>query len=85
MIAVSALHSTAMFVDKTGTVLDDNDFYPWGGVVPGVGTTTSNNRYKFTGKERDTESGLDNFTARFDSSTLGRFMSPDQLGAAQHG
>src|SRR5258708_40064872 len=32
------LHSTAMFVDKSGTVLDDNDFYPWGGVVPGVGT-----------------------------------------------
>jgi len=33
--------------------------------------------YKFTGKERDAESGLDNFGARFDSSALGRFMSPD--------
>jgi hypothetical protein len=32
--------------------------------------------YKFTAKERDSESGLDNFGARFDSSTLGRFMSP---------
>jgi len=31
----------------------------------------------FTGKERDAESGLDNFGARFDSSSLGRFMSPD--------
>ena len=40
------LHSTGMFVDKAGTVAaiqDDNDFYPWGGVVPGVGKTTSNN------------------------------------------
>jgi RHS repeat-associated protein len=40
-------------------------------------TAGGNNRYKFTGKERDSESGLDNFGARYDSSTLGRFMSPD--------
>jgi RHS repeat-associated protein len=33
----------------------------------------------FTGKERDTESGLDNFGARYDSSSMGRFMSPDPL------
>src|SRR5216117_943175 len=32
---------------------------------------------KFTGKERDSESGLDNFGARYDSSSMGRFMSPD--------
>src|SRR5271169_2404177 len=31
-----------------------------------------------TGKERDSESGLDNFGARFDSSSFGRFMSPDR-------
>jgi len=39
--------------------------------------------YKFTGKERDSESGLDNFGARFDSSSMGRFMSPDS-GVDQH-
>jgi RHS repeat-associated protein len=33
--------------------------------------------YKFTGKERDSESGLDNFGARYNSSSMGRFMSPD--------
>ncbi len=33
-----------------------------------------------TGKERDSESGLDNFGARYDSSSMGRFMSPDPLG-----
>ncbi|MHB8753517.1 MAG: RHS repeat-associated core domain-containing protein [Candidatus Acidiferrales bacterium] len=33
--------------------------------------------HKFTGKERDSESGLDNFGARYHSSQLGRFMSPD--------
>jgi hypothetical protein len=30
--------------------------------------------YKFAGKERDSESGLDNFGARYDASSLGRFM-----------
>jgi RHS repeat-associated protein len=35
---------------------------------------------KFTGKERDSESGLDNFGARYNSSAMGRFMSPDPLG-----
>ena len=35
------------------------------------------NNYKFNGKERDTESGLDNFGARYDASSLGRFMTPD--------
>jgi RHS repeat-associated protein len=30
-----------------------------------------------TGKERDTETGLDNFGARYDSSQYGRFMTPD--------
>jgi len=40
-------------------------------------------RYKFTGKERDSESGLDNFGARYDSSSMGRFMSPDS-GVDQH-
>jgi RHS repeat-associated protein len=36
--------------------------------------------YKFTGKERDSESGLDNFGARYDSSQYGRFMTPDPSG-----
>lgn len=76
------LHSTAMFVDKAGTtaaILDDNDMYPWGGVVPGVGKTTSNNTIKFTGQYRDADTGanLDYFGARYYSNTVGRFMSPD--------
>lgn len=34
----------------------------------------------FTGKERDTESGLDYFGARYYGSNMGRFMSPDPSG-----
>ena len=31
----------------------------------------------FTGKERDSESGLDYFGARYYASSMGRWMSPD--------
>ena len=35
--------------------------------------------YRFTGKERDAESGLDYFGARYYGSSMGRFMSPDPV------
>jgi RHS repeat-associated protein len=41
-------------------------------------SVASLNRYKFTGKERDNESGLDYFGRRHYGSTLGRFMQPDE-------
>jgi len=40
-------------------------------------TGSDSNRYKFTGKERDTESGLDDFEARYYTSSMGRFLTPD--------
>jgi RHS repeat-associated protein len=41
--------------------------------------------YKFTGKERDAESGNDYFGARYYASSMGRFMWPDPSGLhAQH-
>jgi len=36
-------------------------------------------RSRCTGKERDSESGLDYFGARYDASSMGRFMTPDPL------
>jgi RHS repeat-associated protein len=49
-------------------------------IVPGPVTADgTNNRYKFTGKERDSESGLDYFGARYYGSSMGRFMSPDPI------
>ena len=37
----------------------------------------AHSRPRTSGKERDSESGLDNFGARYDSSQYGRFMTPD--------
>lgn len=36
--------------------------------------------YRFTGKERDQESGNDYFGARYYGSSMGRFLSPDPSG-----
>jgi RHS repeat-associated protein len=72
------LGSSRVVTNSSGSILDDSDFYPFGGERPI--TSSSGNSYKFTGKERDAESGLDNFGARYNSSNLGRFMSPDPEG-----
>src|SRR5262249_35590056 len=76
------LGTTRIVANSSGAVLDDSDFYPFGGER--VIASSSGNNYKFTGKERDGESGLDNFGARYNSSPLGRFMSPDAVFADQH-
>ena len=49
--------------------------YPFGDGLSCTGTDAT--EHHFTGKERDTESGLDYFGARYLSSNLGRFMTPD--------
>jgi RHS repeat-associated protein len=55
----------------------DIDYYPYGGVEDDYCITPVPQNYKFTGKERDNESGLDDFDARYYASTMGRFMTPD--------
>src|SRR6266853_3941780 len=63
---------------STANVCYDADFFPLGQERTPILNSCAQN-YKFSGKERDTESGLDNFEARYDSSTMGRFMSVDPL------
>jgi len=67
------LGSTRVVTNLSGGVFDSLDYLPFGEQIAGDTGTT----HKFTGKERDAESGLDEFGARYDSSTLGRFMTPD--------
>ncbi len=72
------LGSASVVTNATGTIVEESDYYPFGGEL--VITNTDPNQYKFTGKERDTESGLDYFGARYYGSSLGRFTSPDPVG-----
>jgi RHS repeat-associated protein len=54
---------------------------PFGdGLTP---STLGSTEQHYTGKERDAESGLDYFGARYYASTMGRFMSPDWAAKAE--
>ena len=76
--AEDMLGTTRVMLSSTGTVGYDADFYPFGGErTPYTNTILQN--YKFTSKERDSETGLDNFGARYNTSAMGRFMSPDPI------
>jgi len=67
--------STALVTDYLGNPLSESLFFPYGGEQAILSNDT--NTYKFTGKQRDPETGLDDFGARYYASNLGRFMSPD--------
>jgi RHS repeat-associated protein len=69
------LKTTNIVTDAQGNIKTESDFYPWGGELQFL--ANDSNHYKFTGKERDSESGLDYFGARYYSNGLGRFITPD--------
>jgi RHS repeat-associated protein len=69
------LGSHEIIVNASGGIVKEGDYLPYGFEVSVSGTDP--NHYKFTGKERDSESGLDMFGARYYGSSLGRFMTPD--------
>jgi RHS repeat-associated protein len=69
------LKTASVITDSLGNIKSESDFYPWGGELQFV--NNDSNRYKFTGKERDTETGLDYFGARYYSNGLGRWISAD--------
>jgi RHS repeat-associated protein len=73
--AEDLLGSSRVITTATGSVCYEADFLPFGGEH--VITNTCPQNYKFTGKERDTETGNDDFGARYYSSSLGRWLSPD--------
>ena len=72
--------SADVVTNATGAMPPEQDIesHPYG--EQQVYTDTLGQEYRFTGKERDAESGLDYFTARYFGSSLGRFMSPDPMG-----
>jgi len=70
------LGSTDLITGTDGGINKTSAYYPYGGEISVTGPTYANN-YKFTGKERDAESGLDYFGARHYASPVGRWMVPD--------
>jgi len=69
------LGSTRIITRPDGGKYYDADYYPFGGERVYLNACPDN--YKFTGKERDPESALDYFGARYYSNPIGRFLSCD--------
>src|SRR5205823_8742492 len=74
------LKTASVITDSVGTIKAESDYYPWGGELQFV--NNDSNHYKFTSKERDSESGLDQMGARNYSNGLGRFITPDWAAKA---
>jgi RHS repeat-associated protein len=70
--------SHTVVTNANGVCEQDIDYFPYGGVITDHCPVVAQH-YKFAGKERDSESGLDYFGARHNGSTMGRFMTPDPL------
>ncbi|WP_190273715.1 RHS repeat-associated core domain-containing protein [Granulicella mallensis] len=62
--------------NSAGTLCETTTSQPFGDNQQSSGTCFPSPTF-FTGKERDTESGLDYFGARYYGSNMGRWMSPD--------
>ena len=66
-------------IDKSDNVVAAQDYYSYGEYIRSYNQGLSNDRYKFTGKERDNETNLDYFGARYYESSSGRWLSADPL------
>ena len=82
------LGSTRLVTKQDKSDADCYDYAPFGEEIPNtLGNRSSNacfaasfdGRHRFTGQERDDESDLDYFGARYFGASLGRFTSPDPL------
>jgi RHS repeat-associated protein len=66
-----------------GQVITAEDYDPWGVVMDNRSYVLGNpdQRYKFTGKERDAETGYDYFGARYYDARIGRLFTVDPLAS----
>jgi len=89
-LTADPLGSTRLITSSTGAVQECNDYFPFGediqSTLGGRGSCYPSGVYpsspdiasqKFTGKERDAETGMDYFGARYFSGPQGRFTSAD--------
>jgi RHS repeat-associated protein len=71
------INSSTMITAGNGWPVWQATYLPYGEEYnPQIG----DEHYKFTSKERDGETGNDYFGARYNSSSMGRFLTPDPLG-----
>ena len=70
------LGTSATRLNANGTTIDREEYYPFGDTCL---RTMRKKRYRYVGKERDEESGLYYYGARYYAAWVGRFISIDPL------
>jgi RHS repeat-associated protein len=79
---LDSVGNVLVVTNAQGTVVEEHDYLPFGeelcGTVPCSAATAGQPR-RFTGKERDAETGLDYFGARYYQAKLARFTTVDPV------
>jgi RHS repeat-associated protein len=73
------LGTSCVELDGDGTLINREEYYPFGDTCFGA---FGKKRYRYVGKERDGESGLYYYGARYYAAWVGRFVSVDPLAAS---
>ena len=79
------LGSAVLELDDTAAIISYEEYYPFGSTSFQSGRSVAEvslKRYRYTGKERDTESGFSYHGARYYAPWLGRWTSVDPAGFA---
>jgi RHS repeat-associated protein len=77
------LGSASLELDGDGQIISYEEYYPYGSTAYQAGRSTtevSQKRYRYTGKERDEETGLYYHGARYYAPWLGRWVRCDPIG-----
>ncbi len=76
------LQSAALELDDNGQIISYEEYYPYGSTSYQAvrNQTETPKRYRFTGKERDEETGLYYHGARYYAAWLGRWTAADPAG-----
>lgn len=73
------LGSSSTITDPSGTLIESVSYYPYGEVRTDSPGTPVSVPYKYTGKEKDTSTGLYYYEARYYDPVLARFISADTI------
>lgn len=69
------LGSATLVTNQAGTLVENTTYDPWGQVLSG-GTAS---KFLYTGQEKDSETGLHYYNARYYDSNIRHFTQPDDL------
>ena len=72
------LGSSSVYLDSSGAEINREEYYPFGETSFG---SYAKKRYRYVGKEKDEESGLYYYGARYYAPWICRFVSTDPLAA----